>query len=196
MGADVLVIGAGAAGAAVSWRLASLGHSVLCIEQGEFQVPSNYPSSSSKWELRKFDSHSPFPNIRGGDVDYPINDSDSPIAISNFNAVGGSTILYSAHFPRMHPSDFRVRTLDGVAEDWPISYRELEPYFELNDKMMGVSGLEGDPAYPPITGLMPAVPMGKVGEVLARGLALVAKLCGYCNAPPWESRTMYKLGSM
>ena len=169
MDADVLVIGAGAAGAAVSWRLASLGHSVLCIEQGEFQVPSNYPSSSSKWELRKFDSHSPFPNIRGGDVDYPINDSDSPIAISNFNAVGGSTILYSAHFPRMHPSDFRVRTLDGVAEDWPISYRELEPYFELNDKMMGVSGLEGDPAYPPIIGLMPAVPMGKVGEVLARG---------------------------
>jgi choline dehydrogenase-like flavoprotein len=169
MDADVLVIGAGASGAAVSWRLASLGHSVLCIEQGDFQLPSDYPSSSSKWELRKLGSHSPFPNIRMGDADYPINDSESPISIANFNAVGGSTILYSGHFPRMHPSDFRVKTLDGVAEDWPITYGDLEPYFELNDKMMGISGLEGDPAYPPITGLLPPVPMGAVGEVLARG---------------------------
>ena len=39
-----------------------------------------------------------------------------------FNAVGGSTITYAAHFPRFHPSDFRVRTLDGVADDWPLDY--------------------------------------------------------------------------
>jgi choline dehydrogenase-like flavoprotein len=169
MDADVLVIGAGASGAAVSWRLSSLGHSVICLEQGDFQLPSDYPSSSSKWELRKLSSHSPFPNIRGGDADYPINDDDSPISIANFNGVGGSTILYSGHFPRMHPSDFRVRTLDGVAEDWPISYEDLQPYFELNERMMGISGLEGDPAYPSITGLLPPVPMGALGEVLARG---------------------------
>lgn len=169
MDADVLVIGAGASGAAVSWRLASLGHSVLCIEQGDFQIPSEFPSSTAKWELRKLSTHSPFPNVRKGESDYPINDSDSPISIANFNAVGGSTILYSGHFPRMHPSDFRVRTLDGVAEDWPIAYSDLEPYFELNDRMMGISGLEGDPAYPPISGLLPPVPMGAVGEKLARG---------------------------
>lgn len=169
MDADVLVIGAGASGAAVSWRLASLGFSVLCVEQGDFQLPSEYPSSTSKWELRKLSSHSPFPNVRKGEADYPVNDSDSPISIANFNAVGGSTILYSGHFPRMHPSDFRVKTLDGVAEDWPIAYSDLEPYFELNDRMMGISGLEGDPAYPPISGLLPPVPMGAVGEKLARG---------------------------
>lgn len=169
MDADVLVIGAGASGAAVSWRLASLGFSVLCVEQGDFQLPSEYPSSTSKWELRKLSSHSPFPNVRRGEADYPVNDSDSPISIANFNAVGGSTILYSGHFPRMHPSDFRVKTLDGVAEDWPIAYSDLEPYFELNDRMMGISGLEGDPAYPPISGLLPPVPMGAVGEKLARG---------------------------
>ena len=34
-----------------------------------------------------------------------------------------------AHFPRFHPSDFRVRTLDGVADDWPIDYGTLEPYY-------------------------------------------------------------------
>ena len=53
--------------------------------------------------------------------------------------------MYTAHFPRLHPSDFRVRTLDGVADDWPIDYDTLEPFFAENDRMMGVSGLAGDP---------------------------------------------------
>ena len=65
--------------------------------------------------------------------------------MANFNGVGGSTIMYAAHFPRLHPSDFRVRTLDGVADDWPIDYATLEPFFAENDRMMGVSGLAGDP---------------------------------------------------
>ena len=65
--------------------------------------------------------------------------------VANFNGVGGGTVLYTAHFPRMHPSDFRVRTLDGVADDWPIDYWTLEPYFAENDRMMGVAGLAGDP---------------------------------------------------
>ena len=69
--------------------------------------------------------------------------------IANFNGVGGGTILFTAHYPRMHPSDFRVRTLDGVADDWPIDYWTLEPYFAENDRMTGVAGLAGDPAYPP-----------------------------------------------
>jgi choline dehydrogenase-like flavoprotein len=55
------------------------------------------------------------PNTRGRREDYPVNDAESPIAASMFNAVGGSTILYAAHFPRFHPSDFRVRSVDGVA---------------------------------------------------------------------------------
>ena len=53
--------------------------------------------------------------------------------------------MYTAHFPRLHPSDFKVRTLDGVADDWPIDYDALEPFFAENDRMMGVSGLAGDP---------------------------------------------------
>ena len=84
--------------------------------------------------------------------------------VSNFNAVGGSTILYAGHFPRFHPSDFRVRSLDGVADDWPIDYALLEPYYAQNDRMMGVAGLAGDPAYPPKELPLPPVPLGKLGE--------------------------------
>ena len=74
--------------------------------------------------------------------DYPVNDAGSPIAPLMYNAVGGSTIHWSAHFPRFRPSDFRVRSLDGVADDWPIDYATLEPFFDLNDRMMGVAGID------------------------------------------------------
>jgi choline dehydrogenase-like flavoprotein len=62
-----------------------------------------------------------------------------------FNAVGGSTILFAGHFPRMHPSDFRARTLDGVADDWPLDYAALEPYYTRAEAALGVAGTADDP---------------------------------------------------
>jgi len=166
---DVLIIGAGAAGAAFAWSLADTRMNILCLEQGDWMDPSQYPSTGSDWELRSFSDFGLSPNGRGRPEDYPVNDDESPIAVSNFNAVGGSTILYAAHFPRFHPADFRVKSLDGVADDWPIDYATLESYYEQNDVMMGVAGLEGDPAYPPKQPPLPPVPLGKLGQTLAQG---------------------------
>ena len=167
--ADVLIVGAGASGAAVAYSLAETKMRIVCVEQGDWMNPLEYPSTHRDWELRQGRDYSPSPNIRRRAADYPINDSDSPIAILNFNAVGGSTILYSAHFPRFHPSDFRVRSLDGVADDWPISYQTLEPFFAENDRNVGVSGLAGDPAYPYHEPPLPHIPMGRMGETMGRG---------------------------
>ena len=166
---DVLIIGAGASGAAVAWSLADTGMRLVCMEQGDWMNPATYPSNFQDWEVHGGETSSASPNHRNRAADYPINDSESPIAIVNFNAVGGSTILYSAHFPRFHPSDFRVRTLDGVADDWPIDYFQLEPFFAQNDRNMGVSGLTGDPAIPEHQPPLPPIPMGKMGETIARG---------------------------
>ena len=166
---DVLIIGAGASGAAVAWSLAETRMRILCLEQGDWIKQSEYPSNHRDWESKLWGNFSISPNRRNGTADYPINDRQSPIAVANFNAVGGSTILYAGHFPRFHPSDFRVKTLDGVGEDWPISYTTLEPFYDENDRMTGVSGLAGDPAYPPKPQIMPPVPLGRSGECLARG---------------------------
>jgi choline dehydrogenase-like flavoprotein len=76
------------------------------------------------------------------------------------------TILFTAHYPRLYPSDFRVRTLDGIADDWPIDYWTLEPYFAENDRMTGVAGLAGDPAHPPHQPTMPPVPLGRASVEL------------------------------
>ena len=146
---DVLIIGSGASGAAVAWSLAETRMKILCLEQGDWMKQSDFPSNGRDWEARRYSDFDVSPNRRGRPTDYPVNDDNSPMKIANFNAVGGGTIMFTAHFPRMHPSDFRVRSLDGVADDWPVDYATLEPFFAENDRMMGVSGLAGDPAYPP-----------------------------------------------
>ncbi len=167
---DVLVIGAGAAGAAVAWMLARAGIGVLCLEQGDWVDARSYPHWRADWEIHRHTDWSPEPNVRRLPQDYPVNDAGSPIAPLMYNAVGGSTIHWSGHFPRFRPSDFRVRTLDGVADDWPIDYATLEPFFDLNDGMMGVAGITGDPAYPPKSARQtPPVPLDTLGAVMARG---------------------------
>jgi len=166
---DVLIVGAGASGAALAWSLSETRMRIMCMEQGGKENPEQYPSTKPDWERHRYGAYHADPNHRMGKADYPINDEDSPISPLNYNGVGGGTIVYSAHFPRFHPSDFRVKTLDGVADDWPIDYATLEPFFEINDRMMGVSGLEGNPAYPPKPVPLPPLPLGKLGRTLAGG---------------------------
>ena len=160
---DILIVGAGAAGAAVAHSLADTRMRILCLEQGDWVRSTEYPTNGRDWESRPDFSGSP--NVRRRPADYPIDDSESPIKPVNFNGVGGGTILYMAHFPRLHPSDFRTRSLDGVGEDWPITYADLEPHFAANDQMMGVAGLPGDPGCPPKDGLLPPVPLGTLGRL-------------------------------
>ncbi len=167
---DVLIVGAGASGAAVAWRLAEAGMRVVCLEQGDWVDPQSMAAYGADWELRRLGDFHPDPNVRQLPADYPINVAESLYSPLMFNAVGGSTIHWSAHFPRFHPSDFRVRSLDGAADDWPLDYDELAPYYELNDRMIGVSGLAGDPAQPPRSPRQtPPLPLGPLGETLARG---------------------------
>ena len=167
---DVLIIGAGASGAALAWSLADTRMRIVCLEQGDWIKPSDYPSTGRDWEARQQGDFSVSPNRRRSPMDYPINEDGSPIKIANFNGVGGGTILYAGHFPRLHPSDFRVRSLDGVGEDWPIDYATLEPYYAQNDRMMGIAGLAGDPAYPPKIAVLPPLPLGKSGATLGHAM--------------------------
>ena len=167
---DVLVIGAGASGAALTWSLARAVIKVLCLEQGGWVDPAAFPITEPQWEIHWQTDFHPDPNIRNLSQDYPVNNAGSAITPYMHNAVGGSTVHWGSHFPRLHPSDFRVRTQDGVASDWPLTYRDLEPYFDVNDRHMGVSGLSGDPAYPVKPERpYPPLPLGRLGELLAGG---------------------------
>lgn len=168
--ADVVVVGAGPSGGIVSSHLASLGFSVVALEQGDWVSPSDFPANSPEWELLTQVRWAHDPNIRELPADYPVDVSASDMSPVMFNAVGGSTILFGAHWPRLLPSDFRVRTLDGVADDWPITYEDLAPYYRRIDQLIGVSGVPGDPAYPDHDDFpLPPLPLGKVGRRAAEG---------------------------
>ena len=168
--ATVAIIGAGASGAAVAWRLASAGIDVLCLEQGGWLDQSRSPSRGHGWERALQTRFHPDPNIRRAKEDYPVAAEDTPIQPAAFNGVGGGMLRWGAHFPRLRPSDFRVRSLDGVADDWPVSYEELERWYDLNDEMTGVSGLAGDPGNPPrLAPRDPPLPPSPSGSGGSRG---------------------------
>ena len=107
--------------------------------------------------------------MRKARQDYPINVDDTCITPVNWNGVGGSTMNFLGHWPRMRPSDFRTKTLDGVGEDWPVDYHTLAPFYDMNDRNIGASGLGGNPAYPDYTPPHPPIPIGKLGQTLAKG---------------------------
>ncbi|WBO21970.1 GMC family oxidoreductase [Sphingomonas abietis] len=169
--ADVLIIGAGASGSVAAKHLAEAGFKVVCLEQGRKIDPGEFTGDKPEWELTAQRDWHPNPNVRDLEEDYPIETSDSDVNPLMFNGVGGSTILYAAHWQRFKPSDFHVKTLDGIAEDWPFSYADLLPYYEALDIEMGVSGLGGDPAYPPGKAPpLPPLPINKAGRKAAEGM--------------------------
>lgn len=169
--ADVVVIGAGASGAVATKTLAEAGMNVVCLEQGDWIPTDEFFGDTPDWEVTSQKTWHPNPNVRGRADDYPIDTADSDVNPLMLAAVGGSTVIYAAHWHRFMPSDFRVRTLDGVAEDWPFTYEDLAPYYDFLDVEMGVSGLAGDPAYPETPPPpLPAFPIGKIGQKAAAGM--------------------------
>lgn len=174
---DVVIVGSGMGGAAFAWQLAgkAKGLRIVCLERGGWIDRSQFPTADLGWQSAALGAWSASPNARlaaGGNADsadYEISDAGSPLKPLMWNAVGGSTVNWSAHFPRLHPSDFRVYTLDGTGVDWPIDYDTLAPWYELNDHMMGVAGLAGDPAYPPRPAPeFPPLALGSMGARAAK----------------------------
>jgi choline dehydrogenase-like flavoprotein len=170
--ADVLIIGAGASGGVVARRLAEAGLAVVCLEQGDWPDRHDYPGSRPEWELLAAGPWSSLPHVRRAPGDRPIDLAASELGVLDFNGVGGGTVLYAAQWPRLRPDDLRVRTVDGVADDWPITYDELQPYYEETDRQFGVSGLGGNPAFPPgADPPLPPLPIGEAGLRVARAHA-------------------------
>lgn len=161
---DVLVIGAGPGGAGVAMKLARAGIKVICLEQGPWVKPSEHPHYHDEWEIEKARGWAFDPNVRQLPEDYPVTGNTTPYMMNN---VGGSTVHYAGHWPRYKPVDFKKGTEHGLEGtiDWPITYEDLHPFYNENDAIYGISGMVGDPSYPPRDGAErdPVCRPGKLG---------------------------------
>ena len=157
---DYVIVGVGAGGGVLLQRLARAGFHVLGLEAGPFW------DTERDWASDEAGSRSLYWE------DLRITGGDNPLALGNNNSgkgVGGSTVHWAAFTPRFHPSDFRVYTEDGVAADWPISYAELKPYYELMELELPVSGPAYFPWGDPHGYAFSPHPVGGIGDVLIRG---------------------------
>jgi len=157
---DYAIVGVGAGGGVLTQRLARAGFRVLALDAGPFW------DTERDWVSDEKGAHDLYW------TDMRLTGGDHPLAFGANNCgkgVGGGTVHWASFTPRLHPSDFETYSRDGVGVDWPISYADLKPYYELLELELPVSGPAyypwGDPhgyAYGPH-------PMGGVGDALIRG---------------------------
>lgn len=128
---DFCIVGTGAGGGVLAQRLARFGFSVVALEAGDWHDSEEDMVSDEAGSARLYWN------------DLRITGGTDPLELGANNSgrgVGGSTVHYAAFCPRFHESDFRVKTLDGVAADWPLSYDDLEPYYEVMEREYPISG--------------------------------------------------------
>ena len=140
---DLVVVGAGAGGVTLAQRLARKGWRIVILEKGPFWDPDRDWVSDEKGAGGIYWTDN---RIIGGADPIQMGKNNSGVG------VGGSMTHFAGYVPRFHPSDFEVRTRDGVGADWPISYRELKASFERVERELPVAGEDwpwGDPhGYP------------------------------------------------
>ena len=157
---DYLIVGVGAGGGVLLQRLARGGFRVVGLEAGPFW------DTERDWVSDEKGSHQLYWE------DMRITGGANPLTFGANNSgkgVGGGTVHWAAFTPRFHPSDFEVYTRDGVGADWPISYWDLKPYYELLELEMPVAGPAWYPWGDPHGYAYGAHPMGGVGNVLIKG---------------------------
>jgi choline dehydrogenase-like flavoprotein len=191
---DVCIVGAGLVGGLMAYELARRGLNVVVLEAGPRYNLSErmaymqdvVSGRTSGWP---YASNLPERDVytNAGGVEYPVNHL-------RVKAVGGSTLHWGGQALRFIESDFRLKTLYGIADDWPIGYDELEPFYVKAERALGVAGNADNPFasrrsadFP-----MPAFPFSAGDEVFVeacRKLEIVVHSIPWArNSVPYQDR--------
>jgi quinoprotein glucose dehydrogenase len=154
--ADICVIGSGITAAMMAEKLAAeRSASILVIEAGGNTTALRERAlRRMRWQDY---GETPWPNDHVDDQ----NATGTAYGFSPSMNVGGLAMHWGAVTPRYSPEDFRLRTLYGVGDDWPITYDELDPFYQEAEERIGISGEQGPPEMDPRSKPfpMPALPL-------------------------------------
>jgi hypothetical protein len=145
---DFCIVGLGSAGGVLFQRLARAGFRVVGLEAGPFW------DVERDWVSDEAGSHQLYWN------DLRVIGGSEPLTLGENNSgkgVGGGSVHWAAFAPRLHPSDFRVYSEDGVGADWPLSYWDVKPYYGCwNARCPSLAR----PTFPGVTRM--AIPMARI----------------------------------
>src|SRR5215472_15791933 len=153
---DVVIVGVGAAGGILAAELSRAGMKVIGLERGPRLATEDFTPHD---ELRFFQRLDLRPDVKRQPVTWRSNANTraNPLpTLACGNQAGGGTVHYGAVSWRFHEDDFRARSQtierygaaaippDSSLADWPLSYAELEPYYDRAEYELGVSGKAGN----------------------------------------------------
>ena len=151
MDADVIIIGSGMGGATLAAALAPTGQRILILERGEHLPDSpEARDPAAIFQRGHFKPKEIWHDAEG-----------QPFNPGNYAFVGGNTKFYGAVLMRYRAEDFRpLRHMGGTTPGWPISYDEIEPFYQAAENLYQVRGTLGeDPTEPRHSGTpAPTVP--------------------------------------
>jgi choline dehydrogenase-like flavoprotein len=144
---DIIIIGTGAGGGTLAWRLATTGKRILLLERGGY-----LPREPQNW-----DSHEVFTKERYLSGEQWYDKDGAAFRPHQQYFVGGNTKFYGAILFRLRERDFgEIQHYGGTSPAWPITYDELEPYYAEAEELYLVHGQAGeDPTEPRRSGPFP-----------------------------------------
>lgn len=185
---DVVIVGAGAGGAACAWALCKAGVKVLLLEAGPAYDPfKDYQLDQVQWEKNLFpdkkvdhDFYTVAPLQTLSDKQqhlrsrnqiaglYNPTDKRSPYLYHHVSGVGGSTLHFTGEAHRMNPAAMQMQSRFKVSADWPVSYQTLEPYYQQAEQIVGVAGPAIDTSRPRSAPYpLPAHPLSYASQKIA-----------------------------
>jgi choline dehydrogenase-like flavoprotein len=138
---DVIIIGSGAGGGTLAYKLAPTGKKILILERGGY-----VPREKDNWSARAVNLEGKYQTKEK----WRDRDGNELHPHTNYY-VGGNTKFFGAALFRLRKEDFgEIRHHGGVSPAWPISYEEMEPYYTEAERLYHVHGNRGeDPTEPP-----------------------------------------------